>query len=111
MKKRFSKKTTKNLPKVAFGRTISTKSMKCLPSKIEESYESYFPEELRTGELIFSGICNLKVIRNLIKYYMEHEDLKRPEYLIKNGYFNQTNGNITHHRRPSTAPFYELVKK
>ncbi|XP_055371521.1 uncharacterized protein LOC129605653 [Condylostylus longicornis] len=76
--------------KVAFGRTLPAYLRHFKQEDIEDLViEQAFPLELRTRQVLFEGIGNLRSTQALIKYYLKNPHLKRPQYLVDNGFFEK----------------------
>ncbi|XP_055551714.1 uncharacterized protein LOC129734035 [Wyeomyia smithii] len=91
---------------VAFGRTLPLHMRRFKRFDDIEEIVPNFPEETKTFETVFKGICHLRSVRILVDHLKEHPEMHRPKYLVDQGFFKPTEAQPNDH-----VPLYKLYFK
>ncbi|XP_001649602.2 uncharacterized protein LOC5565273 [Aedes aegypti] len=72
---------------VAFGRTLPMDMRRFKRFDDIDEIVPNFPEEVKTFQKVFKGICHLRSVKILVDHLKEHPDIHRPKYLVNQGMF------------------------
>ncbi|XP_053699298.1 uncharacterized protein LOC128746274 [Sabethes cyaneus] len=72
---------------IAFGRTLPMHMRRFKRFDDIEEIVPNFPEETKTFQKVFKGICHLRSVKILVDHLKEHPEIHRPKYLVDQGMF------------------------
>ncbi|XP_058467573.1 uncharacterized protein LOC131440350 [Malaya genurostris] len=91
---------------VAFGRTLPMHMRRFNRFDDIDEIVPNFPEEMKTFEKVFKGICHLRSVKILVEHLKEHPEMHRPKYLVDQGMFKEKTTIASDH-----VPLYKLYFK
>ncbi|KXJ77428.1 hypothetical protein RP20_CCG007555 [Aedes albopictus] len=72
---------------VAFGRTLPMDMRRFKRFDDIDEIVPNFPDEVKTFQKVFKGICHLRSVKILVDHLKEHPEMHRPKYLVNQGMF------------------------
>ncbi|XP_058811502.1 uncharacterized protein LOC131676453 [Topomyia yanbarensis] len=91
---------------VAFGRALPMDMRRFKRFDDIDEIVPNFPEETKTFQKVFKGICHLRSVKILVEHLKEHPEVHRPKYLVDQGMFEEKVAASGDH-----VPLYKLYFK